>query len=99
MSEHDKPTNECKCSGLCFSSEQDLANLKAGRHHTACPLYATEKHPRLFYFEEGESCWCPAPDKVENIVDVSVFFDGDEIEIRFKRFDMTDEQFQNLPEL
>lgn len=61
----------------------------------------SEKKPRLVYYEEGESCWCPAPEKVENILDATSNFssDGEVIEISFKRVDMTDEDWANLPEI
>ena len=60
----------------------------------------SEKKPRLVYYEEGESCWCPAPELVENIVDITAFFDPGEVqEVRFKRVDMTDEEWADLPEI
>ena len=90
---------ECLCSRLCFATEQDLAALSDKRHHPACPLHKTEKHPRLFYYEEAENCWCPAPDKIENVVSLDCFFeDQDRMEIEFKRIDMTDDEFYNLEE-
>jgi len=57
------------------------------------------KKPRLFYFEEGVDAWIPAPDNRENIVDLDIFSgSGEIIEIQFKRIDMTDTEFNNLPE-
>ena len=36
---------------------------------------------------------------VENILDLDMFWDdGEELEIRFKRFDMSDEEMDALPE-
>lgn len=60
----------------------------------------SDKKPRLFYWEEGVGAWVPAPDAVEHIVSLDSFFgaDDDEIEIRFKRFDMTDAELDALPE-
>lgn len=58
-----------------------------------------EKKPRLFYYEEAVGAYIPAPDLVELILDVSSFYkDGEIIEVEFKRVDMTDEEFANLPE-
>ena len=57
------------------------------------------KTPRLFYWEEGIGAWIPAPDKVENMVDVDEDLEQDEVVMwHFKRVDMTDEEFDNLPE-
>ena len=58
-----------------------------------------EKKPRLFYWEEAEDCFTPVPDKIENIVDVDMLDDGETQEIQFKRVDMTDDEFNNLPEV
>ena len=60
---------------------------------------SSAKTPRLFYWEEGVDAWCPVPDLIENVVDLGSFCeDGEVQEIRFKRFDMTDKEFNNLPE-
>jgi len=59
------------------------------------------KKPRLFYWEEAIDSWCPVGDShdIEGIVSLENFSeDGEVIEIEFKRFDMTDEQFENIPE-
>lgn len=59
------------------------------------------KKPRLFYYEDSvtELALMPAPDKIAEIIDCGNFLaDGDEITITFKRIDMADEEFENLPE-
>jgi hypothetical protein len=58
------------------------------------------KKPRLFYWEEGHDAWIPAPDKVEEIIDAEQCLceHGEEIEIKFKRFDLTDDEMDALPE-
>ena len=57
------------------------------------------KKPRLVYYEEGVDSWCPVPENVESIIGVENFFeDGENIEIIFRRVDMTDEEFNNIPE-
>lgn len=57
------------------------------------------KKPRLFYYEEAVSAWIPAPERVENIIDVDCLdHDGTSFEIDFKRIDMTDREYDNLPE-
>lgn len=95
----ERETLACECSRLCFASDQDLAALAQKRHHSACPLYKTEKHPRLMYYEEAIDAWTPAPDDLASIISMEMFLrDGDIIEISFKQHDMTDEEFYSLPE-
>ena len=82
------------CLNYCARRESDATS-----HHPDCPLYKTEKRPRLFYYEEAENCWAPVPENVEEILDVSLFMHHDDtMEIRFKRYDMTDEEFCNMEE-
>jgi hypothetical protein len=84
---------------LTYVTALDIQTARDKRHHPSCPLHKSEKHPRLFYFEEAENCWAPVPDNVNGILSTESFFaDGDVIEIEFKRGDMTDEQFYNLPD-
>lgn len=57
------------------------------------------KVPRLFYWEESENAWVPAPDKIQNIIDAENFIGHDDmITITFKRLDLTDAEFDALPE-
>lgn len=56
------------------------------------------KIPRLFYYEEGENAFCAAPEECEVLFDIEAIDDGEELEIIFKRIDMTDEEFENLGE-
>lgn len=58
-----------------------------------------EDHPveRLFYFEEGVNAWCPLDNLcVDSFGDMA---DGEEFEVRMKKLSMTQEEFDNLPEL
>lgn len=88
----------CECARWARVEGADL--FMPGAHHSRCPKFATEKRPRLFYYEEAESAWCPAPEKVENIVEAEWNFSpGDApIEIQFKRVDMTDKELFELPD-
>lgn len=56
------------------------------------------KKPRLFYWHEGMNAWTPAPYKTEQFLDMEEMFDGDLEIIKFKRIDMTDEEYANLPD-
>lgn len=61
---------------------------------------STEKTPRLFYYEEAENSWCPADGWTpDNVIDDNMLEDGEVCEVRFKRVDMTDEEFEALPEI
>ena len=59
-----------------------------------------EKKPRMFYWEDAEDCWCPVEGlEIENIIgDATMYEDGEVQEFRFKRIDMTDAEFNALPE-
>ncbi len=97
-----EPAIQCRCITLRYVNKIDFDTARDKRHHPACPLHETEKHPRLFYFEESEDCWVPAPVNVENIVSLKNLENyvgpHDMIEITFKRHDMTDAEFYGLPE-
>lgn len=61
-------------------------------------LDANGKAPYLFYYEDAENCWTPAPAQLECILNLDNFsYDGEKISIEFQRSDMTPEQFANLP--
>ena len=67
-------------------------------HHKNCDNFKTEKFPYLFYYEEAINAWVPVPDKMENLMSAEDQPEIEEIEIRFKRIDMTDEEIDSLPE-
>ncbi len=56
------------------------------------------KYPRLFYWEEAVDAYVPAPGIVMGILEPTQLDDGEVADIRFKRIDMTDEEFENLPD-
>lgn len=55
------------------------------------------KKSYLFYYEDALDAWCPAPDKVENIVSIDSGDVGDEIEIKFKIVEMSDAEYEAMP--
>ena len=67
-------------------------------HHRMCPKYKTEKYPFLFYLEGTIDKWIPAPDQIEDIIDVADISVGDVESINFKCLILTDEEFDALPE-
>ena len=87
----------CDCTSWARVEPIDLTGVDA--HHHRCELYSKEKRPRLFYWEEAYDAWVPAPDKIENIVDVGFTLDPDEeTEVRFRRSDLTDKEMAELPD-
>ena len=67
-------------------------------HHVNCPKYDTEKFPYLFYYEEAENAWCPAPDNLCDVIELDAYSDGEKVDIEFKRVDFTDKELAELPE-
>lgn len=55
--------------------------------------------PRLFYWEEGIGAWCPVPEHTDHLLDVDDLCEREVREIKFKRMDMTDEEFENIQEM
>ena len=68
-------------------------------HKHGCPIRAGIKFPVLFYYEDAVDSFIPAPDRVDEILCEDLFSrNGEEIEIRFKRHDLTDQEMDDLPE-
>lgn len=69
-------------------------------HKHGCPVRRGVKFPRLFYLEDAVNSYIPAPDKVKEILNAEDLLrcHGDETEITFRRYDLTDEELDNLPE-
>jgi hypothetical protein len=65
-----------------------------------------KKKPRLFYYEEAVDAWIPVPFRfvahaaygIPGIIDAENLDKGEECTIKIKRVDLTDKQFNNLPE-
>ncbi len=89
----------CICEALWFHTEEQLARQAAKRHHDNCPLYLTEKHSRLFYYEDAVDSWTPYPGDIDCVVDVNCMSEGDTVEIMFKRIDMTDAEYDSMPQV
>lgn len=86
---------DCGCMGWCRAIPGDGGQ----HHHKGCPLYATEKYPRLFYYDEGIDAWCPAHNDLDIIVGgPSQLVTGEIVEIQFVRRDMTDKEYFELPQ-
>lgn len=89
---------ECECVGWARAEAVDLS--LAHRHHSRCPKFATEKRPYNFYYDEGIGCWVPISCLIiEEIMSPETIGNGEEIEIRFKRMDMTDKEVSELPDV
>ncbi len=66
------------------------------------PQVNEEKKPHLFYFEDAVNAWVPVPVETEKAI-LAEFWDGcldegDEIELQIRRHDMTDAEFDAIPE-
>ena len=58
------------------------------------------KKPRLFYWEDAVDCWTPVYEgMLEVILDEQIEKDGEIFQLALKRSDMTDEEYDNLPEV
>lgn len=64
-----------------------------------CDSGEGQKRPRLFYWEDEYDAWCPVD--VLDLDDLckEIMKDGEEVQIKFKRQDMTDFEFTHLPEI
>lgn len=71
------------------------------RELTMCDSGEADKKPRLFYYEEAENCWMPAALAIEeNFAEEELsMLDNEEVkDIRIKRIDMTDAEYESMPE-
>ena len=56
------------------------------------------KKKYLFYYEDSVNAWVPVPDKVSEIFDFDSYKDGQEVELRLQFAEMTQEEFDAIPE-
>jgi len=67
--------------------------------HEKPPRVAEEKRPRLFYYDDAVSAWVPTWAETERAVLAEfIVDDGDIIELHVRRHDMTDAEFEAIPE-
>lgn len=67
--------------------------------HEQPPQVKEGKKPRLFYFEDALNARCPLPEELEKLLlDWWDLEDGDDIELHIFRHDMTDAEFDAIPE-
>ena len=57
-----------------------------------------EKKKYLFYWEEACDSYVPAPEKVENIIDTDNLDTYESQDIKFRIFEMTEQEYKDLPE-
>lgn len=82
------------CSDFCMVSPDARGN----NHHKMCSFYKTEKFPYLFYLEEAVDAWLPAPKELAMLLSETSLAESEITSIEFKRIDLTDEEFDSLPE-
>ena len=85
-------SEKCECADWCREGHTD-EQMKA-RHHKDCP----HTKPVLFYYEDAINAWIPVPPMTENLIEVSSQLEnGEDMELQFKRIDMTDAEMAALP--
>ena len=86
----------CECAKWARTPEEPHGQ----HHHGRCPKYATDTVPWLVCYDPAFDAWTLAPDNVvDNVFDFPDSMErGSEVEIRFKRVDMTDKEINELPE-
>lgn len=83
---------KCNCANKRLVP--NVNTLKGSKHLKDCPLVK----PYLFYYEDAVNAWVPVPDKVENIISTDNLSESEDLEIKFKRFDMSEDEFKAIPE-
>lgn len=84
----------CNCINFCMTCPEDRGN----HHHVNCEKYRAEKFEYLFYYEEGLDKWIPAPISTVGLIESSMLDVGEEREIKFKKLELTDKEYDNLTE-
>jgi len=80
----------------CLNSMAGIGPESFGlHHHKNCEHYATEKFSFLFYYDESFDSWILADD-LEDYVSCSG--DGESIEVELKVIELTDKEYEELPE-
>ena len=85
----------CECINFCIAEP----GSRGHHHHKNCPKYKTEKNAYLFCLDEAVNAFVPAAKGIENTIDVADMCDGERVEIIFKRADMTDQEFDAIPDV
>ncbi len=107
MNENTEPTNTEEASPssngfvmcACLTMAGYGPDSYGKHHHKKCPKYKTEKFPYLAYYEEAVNAWIPAPELVSELISVEDQLElGDTMTLEFKRYDLTDYEFDNMPE-
>lgn len=88
--------SKCICASFPINSLDDFGE----HHHIDCEKYATEKFTYLFYWADGIDAWVPVPGRVEGglIFTSDELHDGETMTVNFKRFDMTDLEYDTMDE-
>ncbi|EOV1090651.1 hypothetical protein ACOLXF_000289 [Vibrio fluvialis] len=71
----------------------DVTTPKGSKHNKGC----SQLKSYLFYYEDSVDAWVPVPKCIDGIIGTESLDEGEELDIRFKRFDMTEEEYQNIP--
>lgn len=85
----------CECQSLSREYREHIGEF----HHRTCPKHKSEKRPRLFYREDAVDSFIPVLDADLDAIVGDNLDDGETLEIEFKRIDLTDYEWKNMPEL
>lgn len=83
---------ECNCANERLIPNENTPN--GSMHLKTCALVKSY----LFYYEDAVEAWVPAPESLGGVISIDNLDEGEDTEIRFKRFDMTDAEFKAIPE-
>ena len=84
---------DCNCADLCI--DPSVTGPATSTHRYDCPKMKSY----WFYYEDGCDAWIPAPDSLDFLLLPEEHKEGD-IETRsFKVIMMTEEEYNNLPEI
>lgn len=71
----------------------DVNTPVGSKHLLGCPQLKSY----MFYWEEAASAQVPASDDIDSIISTDNQDQGEELEIKFKRFDMTEDEYKSIP--
>ena len=83
----------CECLGKMAGLGRESFGA---HHHKNCDGYAAEKNPYLFFYDNSVDMWLVS-DELDDYVS-SACNGGDSIEVELKHIELTDKEYDELPE-
>lgn len=86
--------SECNCKHKVHIPGENMPETSS--HLWECPALKCY----WFYYEEGADCWAPWPDDLETVIGgINDSKSVEPIEVEFKRVFMSQDEFENLPQV